>query len=417
MSRLSFTSLVRRQNRSRRQLTIRALPGLECLEDRITPSVNVISYLNNNVSSGQNLNETQLTPVNVNLGSFGKLYGVSLDGQVYAEPLVLTKVTTTDGPNTPSGTSTAGNYSSVVFVATENDSLYAIDGSASGGKIIWQRSFASASNPTGDINNTLNATSITAVNSSLVSNDITPEYGITGTPVIDPSTGNLYVITFTDETINGITNFVQRLHAISVANGEDVATPYLIGDTTNGNTNNTQIYTYGTGAGSVTDPYNGTGKSVVQFNALLENQRGALSFVNNTVYAQWSSHNDNSPWHGWVVSWNVSNLGTQGFVLSGVMDTSPNGGGDGIWGAGGALSFDPDESGVFYFETGNGLPGDGNPTLNSSGFPVNGDYNEAVVKAEPDPTTSPTNQNINGWGFKSYRLFHSLQRGSSGRRR
>ena len=396
----SLASFIRRLKTPRRQPITRARLGLEYLEDRLAPSVSVVSHLNNNVTSGQNLNETQLTPANVQVGSFGKLFSVTLDGQVYAEPLVLTNVTTTDGPNTPSGTSTAGNYSSVVFVATENDSLYAIDGSVSGGKIIWQRSFASASNPTGDINNTLNATSITAVNSGLVGSDISPVYGITGTPVIDPNTGIVYVVAFTEETINGITNFVQRLHAISVANGEDVTTPYLIGDTSGTNTNTTQIYTYGTGDGSVTDPYNGTGNSVVQFNALRENQRAALSIVNNTVYVQWSSHNDNTPWHGWVVSWNVSNIGMQGFVLNGVLDTSPNGGGAGIWGGGGALSFDPDESGVFYFETGNGLTGAGNPTLNANGFPVTGDYYEAVVKAEIDPTTSPTNQHINGWGFK-----------------
>ena len=73
------------------------------------------------------------------------------------------------------------------------------------------------------------------------------------------------------------------------------------------------------GDGSTTDPYNGTGKSVVQFNALCEHQRGALSLVNGTVYIDWASHSDNGPYHGWVAAWDVSNLAGQGLKLKGVL--------------------------------------------------------------------------------------------------
>ena len=82
---------------------------------------------------------------------------------------------------------------------------------------------------------------------------------------------------------------------------------------------------------------------MVQFNALRENNRPALSLVNGEVYAEWASHGDNGPYHGWVVAWNVTNLSTQGMVLSGVLCTDPNGGEGGIWGGGGGLTFDPDE--------------------------------------------------------------------------
>ena len=132
---------------------------------------------------------------------------------------------------------------------------------------------------------------------------------------------------------------------------------------------------------SVTDPYNGTGESVVQFNALTESERETLSLVNNTVYVEWASHGDNGPYHGWVVDWNVANLTTTGFVLSGVFNTSPNDGLSGIWQGGGALTFESDGS-AFYFETGNGSGSA--PTLNANGFPTDANYGEAVVKVVAD---------------------------------
>jgi fibronectin type 3 domain-containing protein len=370
---------------------------LEELESRLAPSVNVLTYHDDIASTGLNPYETQLTPANVQVGSFGKLYpATSVDGQVYAEPLVDTGVTIANGVNTKPNA--AGLHNDVVFVATEHDSLYAIDGGPTGGQVLWQRTFLDTTNPTGDTNNTLGATAITTVPSGDVnSSDINPEIGITGTPVIDPSTNLLYVVVKTKETIGGNAHYVQRLHAINIADGTDAATPYLLGDTTNGNANNTSIYVYGTGDGSVTDPYNGTGKQVVQFNALREHQRGALSLVNNQVYVEWASHGDNGPYHGWVATWDVSAVTTAGFQLKGVLNTSPNNGLAGIWQGSGRLAFEPDGS-AFYFETGNGSGGA--PTLNAAGFPTNANYNEALVKVVADPTTTATNQNPNGWGLK-----------------
>src|SRR2546421_1054773 len=128
---------------------------LEQLESRLAPSVNVLTFHNDIASTGLNANETSLTPSNVQVGSFAKLYVAAMDGQVYAEPLIDTGVTITSGVNTKPG---ATGVHDVVFVATEHDSLYAIDSSQTGGTVLWQRTFLDPSNPTGNINRTFNNT-------------------------------------------------------------------------------------------------------------------------------------------------------------------------------------------------------------------------------------------------------------------
>jgi hypothetical protein len=378
---------------------------VEPLESRRLLSTSVSMFHNDIASDGVNSTETQLTPVNVKVGSFGELYTTPLDGAVYAEPLIEPQQTITAGPNTTTG---ATGVSDVAIVATENDSLYAINvgNTAAAGTVLWQRSFTNltagqaGSTPGSDINDVLGASSITTVADAAVdAADISPVMGITGTPVVDSSTGIIYLVTFTTEIIGGATHYVQMLHGINISNGTDAVAPYLLGDTTNGNINNTPIWVYGTGDGNVPNPYNSNGGTVVQFNALRENQRCALSLVNGTLYVEWASHADNGPYHGWVVTWNVSNILTTGLAASGVLCSSPNGGESGIWMGGGAMTFEPNGS-AFYFETGNGPADGGGTQLNAAGFPVTGDYPDALVKAELDPTTSVNNQGVNGWGIK-----------------
>ena len=273
-------------------------PFLERLEDRCLLATNITQYHVDSQSTGANLTETQLTSSNVNAADFGQLYNTPVDGQVYAEPLVLTNVTITAGPNT---IGTPGTYNSVVFVATQHDSLYAIN--AADGAILWQRTFLDTTNPNDYLPG---ATSVTTVPSGDTnSGDINPEIGITGTPVIDPSTNILYVSVAKPRKSSAVNAYyVQRLHAINLGDGTDAAPSFVIGDTTNGNTNNTPIYVSGTGDGNV--------GGVVQFNALHEANRPALSLVNGSVYAEWASHGDNGPYHGWVVAWNVTNLSNAG---------------------------------------------------------------------------------------------------------
>ncbi|HWE02877.1 MAG TPA: fibronectin type III domain-containing protein [Tepidisphaeraceae bacterium] len=370
---------------------------VEQLESRVLLSSSVLSFRNDGAQSGVDSTEIQLTPANVKAGSFGKLFSVAVDGAEFGQPLIDAGVTIAGGVNTTSGVSGVHN---VAFVATENDSVYAID--ADNGQILWKRNFCNASNSGGDINNTLGATSIKIVTSSDVSSpNLGSTLGITSTPIIDPNTGTLYVVAETKEVIGGKTYIAQRLHGIRIADGTDVNTPYLLGATTGTNTNNTQIWTYGKGNGAIVDPYLGTGKMVVQYNALRSNQRVALNLVDGNVYIATASNSDIGPYHGWVISVNVSNVATSGFKLSGVLNTAPNEGLTGVWEGGGGLAFDPDGSG-FYFMTGNGYVagGYGEPTLDASGFPVDADYDEAVIKAAVDPSTSSTHQGPNGWGLK-----------------
>src|SRR6516165_10426824 len=174
----------------------RTILNLEELEDRRLFSTNITQYHVDSQSTGANLTETQLTSSNVNAADFGQLYNTPMDGEVYAEPLVLTNVTINAGPNT---VGTPGTYPSVVFVATQHDSLYAIN--AVDGSVLWQRTFLDTTNPNDHLPR---ATSVSTIPSGDTnSSDIYPEVGITGTPVIDPSTSVLYVIPNTKEIVGG----------------------------------------------------------------------------------------------------------------------------------------------------------------------------------------------------------------------
>src|SRR5215813_12443479 len=119
----------------------RRRPFLEGLEARRLLATNITQYHVDFQSTGANLTETQLTSSNVNAADFGQLYNTPVDGQVYAEPLVVTNVAIKAGPNT---VGTPGTYDSVVFVATQHDSLYAIN--AANGEILWQRTFLDTTN-------------------------------------------------------------------------------------------------------------------------------------------------------------------------------------------------------------------------------------------------------------------------------
>jgi fibronectin type 3 domain-containing protein len=329
--------------------------------------VNELSYHGDAGSTGQNLNELMLTTASVNATSFGKFFSVPVDGQVYAQPLYMSGVNITAG--------SAPGIHNVAFVATQHDSVYAID--AAQGIVLWQDSFI---NP---------AAGITTVPNWPDTNtfDISPEIGITSTPVIDPATGTLYLTAKTKEVYGGNNHYVYRLHALNIANGtERTGSPVVIGDTI---TNDLVNYTYvsgpsvnGTGDGSI----NGT----LTFNALRQMNRPGLTLANGSVYIAFASHGDNGPYHGWVLGYN-----TQTLKLNAVFNTTPNGGLGGIWQAGGAVI--ADSQGFLYFETGNGTF---DTQLNTSGFPQFGDYGDSFVKLAVDPNSSPTSQNVNGWGLK-----------------
>jgi hypothetical protein len=201
----------------RRPIRRPSRPSVERLETRLAPSVDVLTWRGNvpGNNSGANLFETQLTPANVNPNTFGLQFTYPVDGQVYAEPLVKT------------GVAIAGKGThNVVFVATQNDSVYAFDADTFGGantNALWHTSFLTSGLP--------GATSITPVPSGVTgSGDIQPIIGITATPTIDPATNTLYVVSKTAETVAGVTHYVQRLHALDIGSGaEKLGGPVLIG--------------------------------------------------------------------------------------------------------------------------------------------------------------------------------------------
>jgi hypothetical protein len=307
---------------ARRPIRKTFVPRLEWLEPRLAPAnVPVLSGHYDAFLSGANTQETTLTPATVNPTNFGRLFNYPVDGYTYAQPLYV--------PNL----AIAGGTHNVVFAATEHDSVYAFDAdsSATGGGQLWKRSFIDPAN------------GITSVpQPDVISGDIVPEIGITGTPVIDAATNTMYVVVKTKEVVGGTAHYVQRLHALDITTGLDRASNGVvtIGDTTGANNNTSNISVPGGGDGSV--------NGVLTFNALKENQRPALALVNGVVYVAFASHGDNGPYHGWVVGYQASDLSLQK-----VFNTSPNGSASGIWESGGGLGVDAQNN--IYFATGNGF--------------------------------------------------------------
>jgi hypothetical protein len=265
----------------------------------VQAQVNVTTYHNDVSRTGQNTQETILTPSNVNSSQFGKLFTVGVDGQVFAQPLYLANVYI------------GGGTHNVLYIATEHDSVYAID--ADTGTVYVQVSLI----PTGG--STVN--SITDINCT----DLVPEVGITGTPVIDPSSGTLYVVA--KSKVSG--TIVQYLHALDTGTlSEKFSGPVKI-----------QASVVGTAS-------DGNG-STVSFIPMHENQRAALLLENGHVVIGWSSHCDTSPWHGWVMSYNATTLSQEA-----VFNASPNGSAGGVWMSGGGIA--ADSSGNLFVPTGNG---------------------------------------------------------------
>jgi hypothetical protein len=339
---------------------------MEAFEPRIFLSGDVLTYHNDNASTGDYLTETQLTPANVKASTFGKRFSTPVDGQVYAQPLYKSNVNITTG--------VSQGVHNVVYVATEHDSLYAIDSDS--GNVLWKVSFLS--------------TGVTTMpQADTGSSDITPEIGITSTPVIDPATNILYLTAKTKEIKSNQSHYVYRLHAIDLGSGaEMLGGPAVIGDTINAGGN----YTYVSGP-SVKGSGDGSVGGIVRFNAQRQMQRPGITLYNGVVYLAFASHGDNGPYHGWVLGYNAQTL-----AITAVFNATPNGGLGGIWQGGGRVAVDP--QGFFYFETGNGSFNQAATNFNAQGFPKDGDYGDSFVKLAIDPTSTAASPNINGWGLK-----------------
>lgn len=281
--------------------------------------VAVTTYHNDTYRTGSNTQETTLTTSNVSVQSFGKRSTFAVQGYVYAQPLYLP------------GLTIGGTSHNVIFIATEHDQVYAFD--VNSGQQLWRTNFLATSGF---------RYVISSVSSGDVScGDLVPEIGITGTPVIDTATGTMYLVAKTKQydTVTHTTSFFQTLHALDIKTGLDKTAPLVV---------------------TATYPGNGTGSvgGILTFDPLVEAQRSSLLLLKGQVFVAWASHCDLGAYHGYIMSFNETNL-----VRSGLYVDTPNGYEGGFWGGGAGPS--ADSGGSIYVSTGNGKF-DGSPDLGDS---------------------------------------------------
>jgi PQQ-like domain len=305
--------------------------------------------------SGGNAGNSNSSITPANISTLTEEYSHLLDGEILAEPVTAT-VDVTVGPN--QGTQ------NVVFVATEQDTLYAFN--VATGQLLWQTSFLEPGE--------------TPLPFSVTHSDVN---GITGTPVIDPSTNTIYLVTTESYVAGNVTDYSKTLHAVDMSDGtEQPGSPVVIADTGYNSAGEPVSLVgpsvRGTGAGSV--------DGRVPFYVERQLQRVALSIVGDDLVIGIGSFGDIPPEHGWILLYNKNSL-----QLTGVFNDTPNGSDGGIWNSGGPIQTDAE--GYLYTETGNGTF---DTKLNRAGFPSGGDYGDSVLKLEIDPGyTGP-----NGTGIK-----------------
>jgi hypothetical protein len=284
--------------------------------------VSVLTWHNDGFRSGQNLQETALTPANVNSSTFGRLFTIAVDGKVDAEPLYVPSL----------AIPTKGTHN-VLFVVTEHDSAYAFD--ADTGTQLWQVSLLLTGETTSDTRGC---------------SQVTPEIGITSTPAIDPHVGphgTVYVVAMSK---NGST-YHHRVHALDLTTGaEQFSGPVDV-----------QATYPGHGDGSV--------GNVLTFDPKQYKERAGLLLSNGVLYTSWTSHCDIFPYTAWVIGYNQSTLSRVS-----ILNLTPNGSDGSVWGAGAGPAVDA--GGNIFLLMANGTF---DTTLNN-GFPINGDYGNAFVK-------------------------------------
>ena len=281
-------------------------------------NASVLTFHNDVGRTGQNLNETTLTLTNVNSTNFGKIGFLATDGLVDAEPLYV------------SGLTVSGAVHNVVFVVTEHGSAYAFDADNLGAPL-WKISTIGAGETSSDDRGC---------------GQVTPEIGITSTPVIDPHAGAHGVIYLVAMSKDGNGNYFQRLHALDVTTGAEISgSPTTI---------------------QATFP-NQSGQTT--FLPQQYKERAALLLLNGVIYTTWASHCDDGPYTGWIIGYNQTTL-----KQTSVLNITPNGSDGAIWMAGDGPA--ADSSGNFYFLAANGTFDN---TL-ANDLPNNGDYGNAFMK-------------------------------------
>jgi hypothetical protein len=327
--------------------------------------VDVLTQHNDNARSGANLRETTLNTSNVNKEHFGKMASRVVDGNVYAQPLVVSGALIA-GRETPTN---------VVIVATENNSVYAFDAEdteqASAKALLWHTGPAV-------LGEHIESHELYSRIGAPACGDLTTKIGITGTPAIQigkqgtMKEGTIFVAA---KSKSG-SGYVYKLFALSLATGEQIAALEIQGEVA------------GSGIGST-----GKGQNrVITFDPMYELNRPALLLNGSTLYVAFGGHCDQGPYHGWVMAYDVSDPKAPKRI--GVFCSTPNGKGDdeegraGIWMSGEGPA--ADDRGNIYFVTGDGT--------NNAGT----DFGDSVVKATLDDSGriqvkdwyTPSNQEV-----------------------
>ncbi|HXC96235.1 MAG TPA: hypothetical protein VNU92_11070 [Edaphobacter sp.] len=289
----------------------------------LTNAPDVTTFHYDAARDGLNPKETILTQNNVNFTRFGKIGFFAGDGKVDAQPLFLANVV-------------IGNqFHNVLYVATEHDSVYAFD--ADTGVQLWKTSILGTDETTSDDHRC---------------SQITPEIGITSTPVIDRQqgpNGTLFTIGMSRDSSG---SYHQRLHALGLTTGAEVS-----GSPT-----------------EITATYPGTGDNSANGNVVFDPsqyaERQALLLLNGTIYTGWTSHCDIGLYTGWIMGFSESTL-----QQTQVLNVTPNGHEGSIWMSGGGMA--ADSNGFIYVLDANGTF---DTALDSNGFPSKGDYGNAMLK-------------------------------------
>ncbi len=321
----------------------------------VTDLAGMTTYHNDISRDGANTQEYALNTSNVTTSTFGKLFSCAVDESVYAQPLWVPNLTVNSAPH------------NVVFVATQNDSLYAFDADNNTTPCtpLWHANLLDTAHG-GTSGETAVPSGLPGYLVGAGGGDIQPLVGVTGTPVIDPTTNTLYVVS--KSVVASGPTFYQRLHAIDLATGNEQS--------------------YGPANIAATYPGNADGTSTTTFVDQQENQRPGLALVNGTVYIAWASHEDTTPFYGWIMGYNASNLAqTSVFNVDPNIPSSPltEGVGDGgIWMSGGAPA--ADSSGNLYVITANG-----------AFDPTTSNYGDTLLQLSPSLSVSnnyftPTDQ-------------------------
>src|ERR1700687_3772329 len=289
----------------------------------VSTTTDVLTYHNDIARTGQNLTESLLTTSNVTAATFGKIVFYPVDGRVDAQPVYASNVTV-PGKGTHN----------VLIVPTEHDSVYAFD--ADSGSILWQTSMLARGETPSDPRSC---------------GQVSPEIGVTATPVIDRTRGPNGAVYVTAMSKNG-SAYHQRLHALDLALGTELF----------GGPVEARASYPGTG-----DNTNGTD---VIFDPAQYNERVGLLLMKGVVYTGWASHCDIRPYTGWIIAYDASTL-----LQTSVLNVVPNGSAGALWASGAGLA--ADNSGNIYFLDANG---DFDTSMNASGFPSNGNFGNAFIK-------------------------------------